>query len=450
MMFKHILLNQGWPKDRPVLIGSGVTTAWGDVASLVGSLGLNNSCLARRRVGIVFRPSPACLAALALLDRLDCDTFLIDGRLGRDEAIRLGTELRLGTVLIGPEAPSDAAIEQLALADELPGSCQSTVTILTSGTTGKPKAARHTWASLSRPVRIVADSTGPRWLLTYRPHLYAGLQVVLQCLVNGGTLVVPEPDAAPAAIPELMRSARVEYASATPSYWRRLLLFAEPAVLRAVPLVQITLGGEVVDQQILDALHRAFPTARIVHIYATTELGRCFSVSDGKTGFPARYLCEPTSDGVLLRLEDGELVVRSANAMQGYDHAGTRPPPGAWGHRTGDLVEVVDDRIYFIGRRTDMINVGGNKVHPVEVERVLRTVSGVADARVYGKRSSIAGELVACQVVPAAGVDTTALREAIIAACLAELTPFQRPRLIDFVTEIALEDSGKMNRRLVP
>ena len=445
-MFYQILLNSTWPKDRPVLMGSGATATWSDITGMVGSLGLSDAGLARRRVGIVFRLNPACLAVLALLDRLECDTFLLDGLRGRDESLRLGTELRLGTVLIGPEVPAGATIEPIELAGEAPGSGQSTVTILTSGTTGRPKAAQHTWTSLSRPVRMVADSTGPRWLLTYRPHLYAGLQVILQCLVNGGTLVAPEQDATPAAIAELMGSARVEYASATPSYWRRLLLLADPAVLRAVPLVQITLGGEVVDQQILDALHRTFPTARIVHIYATTELGRCFSVSDGKAGFPARYLCEPTSDGVLLRVEEGELVVRSGNAMRGYDHADAGPSPGAWGDRTGDLVDVVGDRVYFIGRRTDMVNVGGNKVHPVEVERVLRTVSGVADARVYGTRSSIAGELVACEVVPAAGVDTSALRAAIVKVCLGELTPYQRPRLIDFVTEIGLEGSGKMNR----
>jgi hypothetical protein len=95
-----------------------------------------------------------------------------------------------------------------------------------------------------------------------------------------------------------------------------------------VPLIQVTLGGEVVDQQILDSLRRTFPHARIVHIYATTELGRCFSVTDGRAGFPARYLTEPTADGVVLGVEDGELVVRSANAMEGYELDGELVPSG--------------------------------------------------------------------------------------------------------------------------
>jgi acyl-CoA synthetase (AMP-forming)/AMP-acid ligase II len=446
-MFDRILSDHSWPGDRPVWIGPNAISTWGDLAETVGMVRREGADLARRRVGLVFRPSPLSLATLALLDRLGCDTFLMDGRLGRDDAIRIGQELRLGAVLIGTDAPGIAPLERITLANELPGSGDSSVTILTSGTTGKPKAARHTWSSLVRPVRNVAHSSGPRWLLSYRPHLYAGLQVMLQCLVNGGTLVAPEPDASPPEIADLMRTARVAYASATPSYWRRLLHFVSPDVLGAVPLTQVTLGGEVVDQHVLDALHRVLPQARIVHIYATTELGRCFSVTDGRAGFPAAYLAGPTPDGVELRIDDDELVVRSTNAMLAYDQLGPAPSSDSGWFRTGDLVERAGDRIVFVGRRTDLINVGGSKVSPLEVERVIRAVPGVDDVRVFGKRSSLTGELVTCQVVAAADRDESSVREAIVAACLAGLAPYQRPRLIDFVPELVLEASGKLLRR---
>ena len=284
--------------------------------------------------------------------------------------------------------------------------------------------------------------------MTYRPHLYAGLQVLLQCLLNGGTLVIPDDGSSPASVADLMRVASVEYASATPSYWRRLLLFADPKVLGEVPLKQITLGGEVVDQQILNSLKRVFPGTRIAHIYATTELGRCFSVTDGQAGFPTKYLFEPTNDGIEIRIEEGEIVVRSANSMLDYDNAGSGASVGKWGCKTGDLVEVVGDRVFFVGRRTDMINVGGNKVHPIEIERVVRAVPGVVDTRVYGKKSSIAGELVCCQVVLAGDASSAAIRQALSTACLTQLTPVQRPRLIDIVPEIRLDNSGKTNRRL--
>jgi acyl-coenzyme A synthetase/AMP-(fatty) acid ligase len=150
---------------------------------------------------------------------------------------------------------------------------------------------------------------------------------------------------------------------------------------------------------------------------------------------------------VELLIEDGELVVRSPHAMQGYDVDGSADAPVSgrdW--PTGDLVELVGDRVYFVGRRTDLINVGGNKVAPLEVERVLRTVTGVRDARVFGRRSSIAGELVVCQVVAADGADPEELRREMVAACVAELKDHQRPRSIEFVAAIPLEESGKTSR----
>jgi acyl-CoA synthetase (AMP-forming)/AMP-acid ligase II len=398
----------------------------------------------------VFRPTPGCIALLAELDRLACDSVLLDGRLSARAAVDLGAELGLGLVIALGAGSDGSEPEVRELPREIPASGQGSVTILTSGTTGKPKAVRHTWTSLCRPVRALCGDVPPRWLLTYQAHLYAGLQVMLQCLANGGTLVVPDADMPPDDVTELMRSARVESASAPPSYWRRLLLFAGADRLAAVPLSQITLGGEVVDQQILDALRRVFPRARIVHIYATTELGRCFSVSDGKAGFPVHLLRAPTPDGVALRVDDGELLVCSPGAMPmdsaaAGDHRALAPAP-AW-HRTGDLVAVAGDRVTFIGRRSELINVGGHKVSPIEVERVVRSVPGVSDVRVYGRRSSMTGQLVACQVVAGAGADTHDLQAAIASACLARLTPYQRPRLIDLVEEVALETSGKTARR---
>jgi len=277
------------------------------------------------------------------------------------------------------------------------------------------------------------------------------VQVILQCFANQGCLAAPESDASPLAIAQFMRDSYVQFASATASYWRRLVLFAPATVLREVPLVQITLGGEVVDQQILEALRANFPQARLVHIYATTELGRCFAVSDGKAGFPISLFDHPTQEGTELRIEDGELLARSRNSMHSYDdYTGAAPSASADWFHTGDMVEIVGDRAFFVSRRSDIINVGGNKVHPIEVERVIRQVSGVSDVRVYGKRSSIAGELVACEIVADSRRDVEEVRNDIQLRCIGELAPFQRPRLIHFVSEISLERSGKTTRRRRP
>jgi acyl-CoA synthetase (AMP-forming)/AMP-acid ligase II len=448
VMYTPILLNSQWPPDEDALVTLSTRATWGDLRERLDHRRADAAPLAemaRRRVGVLFQPTPLCLEVLAHLERLACDVFLLDAQLSDPDAQRLASEWKLAAVLC--ERADGTSFDLAHLSGEEPGSGDSSLTILTSGTTGKAKAARHTWATLCRPIRTAGARQRQRWLLTYRPHLYAGLQVLLQCLANGGTLLVPGPQATPAAVAELMSRERAEYASATPSYWRRLLLFAPADVLRQAPLRQLTLGGEVVDQPILDALRRTFPQARLVHIYATTELGRCFSVSDGQAGFPTRYLDQPSADGVQLTIDQGELLVRSANAMRSYDPLGPVPQPAREWFRTGDLVEVRGERVHFVGRRSDMINVGGNKVHPIEVERVLRGVPGVLDVRVYPRRSSIAGELVACEVVAEPGADLQALRQELQARSLAELTAYQRPRLLDFVEELALGGSGKTIRK---
>ena len=384
------------------------------------------------------------IATLAALEDLRCHAYLFDADV--------------------PDAQQDAWRESLQLAALLPshkfteptrGAPVATaelgsVTILTSGTTGQPKAVCHSWENLARPVRPQATPRPPCWLLAFRPQLYAGLQVILQALLNHGTLVVPDPQAQPAEVIELMARASVEFASATPSYWRRLLMSSDMVRQQCVPLLQITLGGEVVDQAILDQLHLAFPRARLVHIYATTELGRCFSVTDGRAGFPRSWLNQASSDGVELQIRDGELWVRSANAMSGYDPRVSSQPKRSDAEgwlATGDLVEAHDDRIYFVGRNSDMINVGGNKVYPTTVERVIRQLPEVAEVRVYGQSSSLAGQLVACQVVPIAGQNGEHVRQRVREHCQQSLDRYHCPRLIEIVDYLPLSDAGKLERR---
>jgi acyl-CoA synthetase (AMP-forming)/AMP-acid ligase II len=271
----------------------------------------------------------------------------------------------------------------------------------------------------------------------------------MQALVNHGTLAVAPPDAPPADLVQLMIDAGVQFASATPSYWRRLLMSVRHDQLAQVPLRQITLGGEVVDQPILDRLAGIYPNARIAHIYATTEMGRCFSVVDGQAGFPAALLRQPTADGVQLKLVDGQLWVRSTNAMDGYDRAAEdtdcRGEHDGW-FPTRDLVELRGERVYFVGRDSDMINVGGNKVYPVTVERVVRQLEEVADCRISAVASSVAGQLVACQVVPAAGHAANTVRQKVLAHCQQHLDRFQCPRIVQMVTQLELTDAGKLSR----
>jgi acyl-CoA synthetase (AMP-forming)/AMP-acid ligase II len=416
--------------------------SWRELAGLAAEKSEKYRVLGGRRVGLCLQATAEGLATLAALDCLCCDTFLFSSD-GSDEQMRaVARGLGLGAFLA-----SDVLSE---IPGESKASGHSSVTILTSGSSGQPKAVRHSWESLARPVRRASDRLAPRWLLTFRPNLYAGLQVILQCVLNGGTLAAPRPGMSAPKVAEFAASARVQFVSATPSYWRWLLTFADAEVLRRLGLLQITLGGEVVPQEILDRLRELFPGARLVHIYATTELGRCFSVTDGKAGFPTSFLDQRSPDGVELQIINDELCVRSANRMQGYDGDSSHSSydPKTW-FPTGDLVGVVGNRVHFLGRASDMINVGGNKVHPLEIERLIRAVPGVVDVRVYGRKSSITGQLVECEVVAAEGADAAQVQEAVQSCCLNRLASHQRPRTVRMVSEIGLSQAGKRTRGLV-
>lgn len=307
------------------------------------------------------------------------------------------------------------------------------VLILTTGTTGDQKGARHDWARLALAVRRPDPEPGRRWLLAYNLNQFAGLQILLHVLVSGGTLVAGTSNRPADALPA-MREHRVTHASATPTFWR--LLTANLAADHGLALEQITLGGEAAPADLIERLKHLFPDARLSHVYAGTEFGSAVSVQDGLAGLPASVLDRDPDSPVQLRIHDGELQVRSRVGMLGYhegDDADER-----W-HATGDLVEVQDDRIVFVGRATEVINVGGAKVHPLPIEELVNGVDGVRMSAAYGRPNPVTGQIVAVDVVPDPDADQDDLKQRIRAACEA-LPRAGRPRRIRFVD--ALETRG--------
>ena len=132
----------------------------------------------------------------------------------------------------------------------------------------------------------------------------------------------------------------------------------------------VRLSGEIADQAVLDGLRALYPKANIGHAYASTEAGVGFEVLDEREGFPASFIGRPGA--VELKVEDGTLRVRSGRASSGYvSQGGGRIAKDDGFVDTGDAVELRGDRYHFVGRRDGVINIGGQKVHPEEVEAVI-------------------------------------------------------------------------------
>lgn len=316
--------------------------------------------------------------------------------------------------------------------------------LATSGTTGEPKLVSHTLVGLSATVRAGnPGSTPPRWGLLYDHARFAGLQVLLQAVLSGSVLLAPRYDSPLDDKLAMFASSGCTHLSATPTLWRQIA--ASPRA-RELDLRQITLGGEIADDRILQALSRRFPEARISHIYASTEAGVGFSVSDRREGFPVKFL-ESTPSGVELRIAEGRLYVRNTWVSPAYvGSAETFGERDGWVD-TGDAVEVRGDRVHFLGRANGVINVGGDKVHPEVVERVLREHPAVADVRAYGKRSAITGSLVVADVVPAgATAGNTTLPGEIRAWAARGLARHEVPAIIRIVPALAMSETGKLVR----
>jgi acyl-CoA synthetase (AMP-forming)/AMP-acid ligase II len=314
--------------------------------------------------------------------------------------------------------------------------------MMTSGTTGVPKLVQHSLESLTRSTRMdTVKGAGQVWGLLYDYTRFAGLQVVLQSLLSGATLVAPSTD-----LPLDVRISKLvgtgcTHLSATPTLWRKILMTPGHQALR---LRQITLGGEIADDAVIGSLSRAYPDARISHIFASTEAGVGFSVTDRRMGFPVSYLTDPPM-GIALRVVDDHLHVRNEAVGAAYLGGQGAVAQDGWVN-TGDVVEVLGDRVLFRGRSSGVINVGGDKVHPEEVERAVLSHPSVRLARIYAKMNPIVGALVAADIVAQADVDTAALREELKGYLAARLDRHMVPAFIRFVPDFDTNAAGKLKR----
>ncbi|CAM3354979.1 AMP-binding protein [Nocardioides dubius] len=397
---------------------------------------------ARLVIALLAGAASAGVEACQYLPDLDPDEFAVQAQAnGHDQVITRRSDL-VGE-LIDPEALTSGVPTDHGH----PGAAVQQLLILTTGSTGQPKAARHDWRVLAGRLEEVAPTPEWRWLLAYGLHQFAGLQVVLHVLASGSTLVAPfprQPRDGLRAITEL----GVDAVSATPTYWRFLLAEARGRGATMPPLRQITLGGEAASEALLLALRDWFPAARITHVYASTEVGSVLAVNDGRPGFDAALLRSPQRPEGRLEIRDGELWVRGSAGMVEYAGQATLAPFSAdadgW-RPTGDLVEVVGERVHFRGRDSEVINVGGVKVHPLPVEERIAAVAGVAMVRVYGRANKLTGAIVAAEIVAEQGVVPDELRAAVRDA-VADLPRAWQPRSLQFVEQIKTVGSKTIRR----
>jgi len=322
--------------------------------------------------------------------------------------------------------------------------------LLTSGTTGAPKLVLHTLSSLAGALpRQPAAAGRAVWSTFYDIRRYGGLQVFLRAVLSGASIVLSSPNEATRDFLGRAGRAGVTHISGTPSHWRKALMSGATALLAPG---YVRLSGEIADQAVLDGLRAAYPAATVAHAFASTEAGVAFDVTDGQAGFPTALLAQ-TPSGVELKVEDGTLRIRSGRNAARYLGSDAAPLRDADGFvDTGDLVELRGTRYHFVGRRGGVINVGGQKVYPEEVEGVINSDPRVRMSLVRARKSPITGAVVVADVVLTD--DTTAGGEAALAgvraelldACRQSLPAYKIPTMLRFVAALELTAAGKLVR----
>ncbi len=328
------------------------------------------------------------------------------------------------------------------------GLYQTEWVLFTSGTTGLPKPVVHTLASLSGAITLNGTPASPVvWSTFYDIRRYGGLQIFLRAVMTGASLVLSSSEESTAAF--LMRAGahQVTHISGTPSHWRRALM---SPFANAIAPRYVRLSGEIADQAILSHLQSCYPQAKLSHAFASTEAGVAFEVNDGLAGVPASLINRPGN--VKMKVEAGSLRIHSARTANRYlgEHSEPLLDPEGFVD-TGDMVEWIGGRYYFVGRRDGAINVGGLKVHPEEVEAAINCHPRVRMSLVRARRNPITGAVVIADVVLINGPESAChdvglLRAEILMLCRKALPSHKVPAAISFVSSLVLSNAGKLVR----
>ncbi|MDA2933359.1 long-chain fatty acid--CoA ligase [Acidobacteria bacterium AH-259-D05] len=291
--------------------------------------------------------------------------------------------------------------------------------VFTSGSTGKPKGILHDCERVLR--KFAVERRGYRTLLFLLMDHFGGFNTLMSVFAYGGTAIMAARRT-PEEVCRTVAQARVELLPVTPTFLNLLLASKcyKDFDLSSVQL--ITYGTEVMPETTLKRIAEIFPSARLQQTYGLSELGVLRSKSKESDSVCVRI----GGEGFETKVVDGMLYVRSQSAMIGYLNAPSPFDADGW-MNTGDIVEVDGDYLRILGRNSEIINVGGQKVFPVEVETVLMEADNVIEATVYGLPNALMGSIVVACVSLEHDEDPIQLKVRLRKFCLEWLAPYKVP-----------------------
>jgi len=311
--------------------------------------------------------------------------------------------------------------------------------LLTSGTTGEPKCTSRTWKSLTHDIKISEKLSQHTYYSVYPLAHIAGLRVFLISLLNQGTFLLSK-SFEPKQCFNYMARNKATRLCCTPSFMKQLLLTCPENQWNTIFLDTIILGGEAVNQQLINQIKTTLPQTKIHHIYGATETGISIFVKDEKEGFPLQLI-----DNKKLKIIDDELyVAKNTSTMKGYK--GNIDDGKTW-YATNDIVKIKGERVLFAGRKDDVISIGGYLVNPYMIEEVILSFENVKDALIIPKKNSLVGYILKAVLVKSSNEEDKTFRKNFIKQCKEVLPEFMVPRLLEITDEIPRSPIQKKVRK---
>ncbi len=389
--------------------------------------------------GDVTPASARALLALASLGAI-CVPVLRSSRAGLAEKVRISRATWRLTVT-DDEGLSMERLEGTgdhALYEGLRGAGHPGLVLFTSGSTGEPKGAAHDLDRLLAKFLVPRPAWRTLALLVF-DH-WGGLNTLLHALSNGSPLVSPFTRN-PGEICELVQAHRIELLPASPSFLNLLLVSRAYERHDLSSLKVISYGSEPMPPQTLKRLAATFPGVRLQQTYGLIELGVLRSRSRGADSLWVKL----GGEGFETRVRDGMLEIKAESAMLGYLNAPSPFTEDGW-FQTGDAVEVDGDYLRILGRRSELINVGGEKVYPTEVEGVIEEVENVIEATVWGEPNALVGRIVCARVRLAQEEGASSVVARVKAHCRSRMEAYKVPVRVLVEEESAVSERQKKQR----
>jgi long-chain acyl-CoA synthetase len=297
--------------------------------------------------------------------------------------------------------------------------------LFSSGSTGQSKASVLDFEKLLEKFRSSRPSH--RTLAFLLLDHIGGVNTLCHVLCHGGTLV-SALERTPEAVCSAIAKHHVQLLPTTPTFLRMLLISDVIKHHDLSSLEIVTYGTEPMPMSTLAAVGEALPHVRFKQTYGLSELG----IMPTQSRNSGSLWLKLGNGGFEHRIVDGVLWLRSESAMLGYLNAPSPFNEEGW-FNTQDVVEVEGDYLRIIGRNSELINVGGEKVHPIEIENVLLQLDNIRDATVFAKSNPVTGQVVAVKITPIAPEDPEALKRRVRAFCKDRLERFKVPATIEIV-----------------